>query len=186
MSLALALVALTVTSTAAGGPVTMALQEGSSVRFTAHQTFSSTDGHFRRFDGRFSIDPSNLAASKIEVRIDAASIDTDNSDRDEHLRNPDFFEVTKYPKIVFESTEIAPKSTKGWVEVKGVLRVKDKRVPVAFDMQLEWKGDSVRAQGRLTVSRKALGLDYKAPFYIPSIKDKVNITLDARLAPPTS
>lgn len=175
-------VALVATSTTAG-PRPMRLADDSKITFTAHQTFSSTDGRFERFDGDFRIDRAQPSRSQVELRIEAASIDTGNSSRDEHLREEDFFHVAEYPKIVFTSKRITP-NREGWVEVSGTLRVKSREVPVDFDMQLDWGEDgSVRARGRLTVSRSKLGLDYEAPFYIPSIKDNVNIGLDVRLVP---
>lgn len=177
---ALVLLAAVATSTASPGPVAMTLAEGSSVRFTAHQTFSSTEGKFTDFDGRFAIDVDDPSRSSITVRIKVASIDTDNSSRDEHLRNPDFFDVAKHPTMVFTSSDVRSKS-KGWVSVKGKLQVKGRAVPVAFDMKLDEVDGGVRARGRMTLSRKKLGLDYEAPFYIPSIKDNVNVDLDVRL-----
>lgn len=174
----LALVATTTT-----GPVLMQLQAGSSVRFTAHQTFSSTDGEFHKFSGEFRVDRQALENSSFVVRIEAASIDTDNSSRDEHLRNPDFFDAKAYPQLVFRSTKVTA-SSQTEVKVQGQLSVKGKQLPVSFLMRLDWNKEAgVRATGQLTLSRRALGLDYEAPFYIPSIKDNVNIKLQAVLSP---
>lgn len=157
-----------------------ALADDSAVRFTAHQTFSNTTGHFRKFEGTFDIDREDLAASKVRVEIDAASIDTDNDGRDDHLRNEDFFHVDEHPKIVFESTSVTP-TAKDRVRVKGTLTVKGKKVPVTFSMQLKWRDDGVDAFGRLTVDRNTLGLTYEAPFYAPALKPNVNLELDVKL-----
>jgi len=161
----------------------MTLAKDSKVGFTAHQTFSATEGQFKRFDGTFLIDRGALGKSKITVRIDAASIDTDNGSRDEHLRNPDFFDVKKYPHIIFKSTQIAAKAGDR-VKVKGTVTVKDKTVPVSFDMKLEWGSDgAVRARGQMTLSRNKLGITYETPFYAPTLKDNVNLSMDVRLKP---
>jgi polyisoprenoid-binding protein YceI len=170
-------------STATTGPVLMHLQAGSSVAFTAHQTFSSTEGHFKKFSGEFRIDLAVPEHSTVRFELDAASIDTDNESRDEHLRNPDFFDVARYPKIEFRSSTVT-ETGKGQVRVKGVLHIKGRKVPVQFPMQFDTdSGGKVKASGALTLSRSALGLDYEAPFYIPKVKDKINLRLQAVLQP---
>ncbi len=175
------LVALVGTATA--GPALMHLQEGSTVEFTAHQTFSLTKGRFKKFSGDFRIDLERLDRSSVRFEIDAASIDTDSESRDEHLRNPDFFDVARFAKIEFRSSELAD-AGKGTVRVKGSLHIKGRDVPVAFSMQVKrLAGGKLKATGQLSLSRKALGLDYEAPFYIPTLKDKVSITLQAILQP---
>ncbi len=161
----------------------MTLAKGSKVSFTAHQTFSATEGHFKRFEGTFLINRGALEASKITVRIDAASIDTDNGSRDDHLRNPDFFDVKKHPHIVFKSTQITDQGGDR-VKVKGTVTVKGKTVPVSFDMKLSWGSDgAVRAKGQMTLSRNKLGITYETPFYAPTLKDNVNLSMDVRLKP---
>ncbi len=157
-----------------------ALTDDSAVRFTAHQTFSNTTGHFREFEGTFDLDREDLAASKVRVEIDAASIDTDNDSRDDHLRSEDFFDAKKHPKIVFESSSFTPQG-KDRVRVKGTLTVKGKEVPVTFVMQLKWRDDGVDAFGRFTVNRHTLGITYEAPFYAPALKPNVNLELDVKL-----
>lgn len=156
----------------------------SKVRFTAHQTFSSTDGHFEKWSGKFLIDREDLAASKMSVSIDAKSIDTDNGSRDDHLRNEDFFHVTKFPKIRFESTKVEPK--KGGAKVTGRLVVKDKTKVVSFDITLKEQGDELHAYAQLTLNRYDLGLTYEAPFYAPALKKNVNVVLDVKLRAPPS
>ena len=69
-----------------------------------HLGYSYIVGRFNTFDGSFSHDPNNPAASRASVRIDAASLDTNHAERDKHLRGGDFFDVRRYPDISFEST----------------------------------------------------------------------------------
>ena len=67
---------------------------------------SNVPGRFRDFDGVIRYDKQNPAASSVEFTVRAASIDTDNDDRDEHLRSKDFFDVEKYPTLTFTSAEV--------------------------------------------------------------------------------
>ena len=77
----------------------------SSVAFSIRHFVSKVHGKFSKFDGKLVIDRANLANSSVEATIDAASINTDNQKRDDHLRNADFFEVAKFPTITFRSRQ---------------------------------------------------------------------------------
>lgn len=81
----------------------------SSVGFSIRHFVSEVDGRFREFEGTIKYDKQNPAASSVQFTIQAASLDTDNPDRDKHLRSPDFFDVQKYPTLSFASTSVAPK-----------------------------------------------------------------------------
>lgn len=76
-----------------------------------HLGFAKIHGRFRRFSGTLTVaDP--LEDSSVEVVIDAASIETDNPDRDAHLRSPDFLDVDRFPRILYTGLHLpAPNST---------------------------------------------------------------------------
>jgi polyisoprenoid-binding protein YceI len=78
----------------------------SSVDFKIRHLISKVSGEFTEFGGTFVIAPDNLDQSSVDFRIKAASIDTANEKRDEHLRSSDFFDVETYPEITFKSTKI--------------------------------------------------------------------------------
>lgn len=107
----------------------------SSASFKIRHLMSNVTGYFRDFDAVLQIDRAQPARSSVEFTIKSASIDTRDSDRDEHLRSPDFFEVTKYPNITFRSTSVVPKS-QNLFEVTGELTMHGvtKRItlPVTF------------------------------------------------------
>ena len=71
-----------------------------------HLGFSWIVGRFDKFEGTFSFDDKNAAASKVKVEIDAASVNTNHAERDKHLRSPDFLDVAAFPKATFESTSV--------------------------------------------------------------------------------
>ncbi|WP_020406178.1 YceI family protein [Hahella ganghwensis] len=73
-----------------------------------HLGFSYIVGQFNQFDGSFSYDESNPAASKVSVTIDTSSVDTNHAERDKHLRSADFLEVDKYPEATFVSKSVKP------------------------------------------------------------------------------
>jgi polyisoprenoid-binding protein YceI len=79
----------------------------SDVSFSvAHLGISRTRGWFDKFAMTANVNGSNLEKSSVEIIIDAASINTRNAKRDEHLRSKDFFDVATYPAIIFKSTAV--------------------------------------------------------------------------------
>ena len=82
----------------------------SSATFKIRHLMSNVPGTFRDIDAVINIDRAQPARSSVEFNIKAATIDTRDAQRDEHLRSPDFFEAAKYPLITFKSTSVAKKS----------------------------------------------------------------------------
>lgn len=75
----------------------------SSVGFKIGHFFSRVPGHFDKFSGTIVVDREAMEKSEIKAEIDAASINTANEKRDNHLRAPDFFDTAQFPKITFSS-----------------------------------------------------------------------------------
>jgi len=75
-----------------------------------HLGYSWLLGRFNTFEGEFSYDEKNPSNSKIAVRIDPASIDSNHAERDKHLRGEDFLNVSKYPKASFISKSFKEKT----------------------------------------------------------------------------
>ncbi len=79
-----------------------------------HMMVSWVRGRFNNFEGKIWHDPADPAKTKVELQIDAASIDTSNERRDAHLRNEDFFHVVKYPHLRFVSKKITGNAKTGF------------------------------------------------------------------------
>ncbi len=123
-----------VLSAFAAGPVAAATWDidpvHSHVGFKVeHLVVTKVRGNFNTFSGTVMIDDKDITKSKVNVTIDAASIDTRNQKRDDHLRSEDFFFVKKHPQITFTSTRI--KKGKGkTLEVFGKLTMRGVTKPV--------------------------------------------------------
>jgi polyisoprenoid-binding protein YceI len=78
------------------------------VGFQIRHFLTKVEGRFREYEGRIVIDRQNPANSRVDVTIQAASIDTGNDRRDADLKSANFFEVDKYPTITFKSTKVTP------------------------------------------------------------------------------
>ena len=79
----------------------------SEATFTVRHLITKVRGRFSDFAGTIAFDAANPANSTVSFTIQAASIDTNQKDRDAHLRSADFFETETYPTITFTSTSIA-------------------------------------------------------------------------------
>lgn len=71
-----------------------------------HLTVSNVKGEFNKARGIVTMDDRDITNLKVDLTIDAASVNTNHTKRDEHLRSPDFFGVTRYPTITFVSKKV--------------------------------------------------------------------------------
>src|SRR5689334_7472191 len=101
----------------------------SRIGFAAkHAMVTTVRGQFASYTADVRLDEDNPANSRIRVEIDPASITSGNDDRDAHLRSGDFFEVEKFPTIVFESTKVE-KADDDVYSLIGNLTIKGKTQP---------------------------------------------------------
>jgi polyisoprenoid-binding protein YceI len=99
-----------------------------------HLGYSWLTGRFDKFDGTFSYDPANPAASKVSVEIDTASISSNHAERDKHLRGPDYLDSEAYPKATFVSTEVIPEGDNK-AKIKGNFTLRGVTKEVVLDME---------------------------------------------------
>jgi polyisoprenoid-binding protein YceI len=122
-------------------------------------------GRFNTFSGTFVVDERNPANSSIELEIDANSVDTGNSQRDDHLRNPDFFNTRQFPKITFKSTRVR-KINDTTVEVQGDLTMRGVTRPITARVTFTGKGRNQRGQEIIgfettfTIRRSQFNINY--------------------------
>ena len=107
-----------------------------------HMMFTTVRGRFKTFSGKVQIDERNPDQSRVEVTIDAASIDTGVADRDTHLKSADFLDVEHHPTITFRSTRVdgAHKNEGDRFKVAGELEIRGTRMPVTLDATFEGLG----------------------------------------------
>jgi polyisoprenoid-binding protein YceI len=106
----------------------------SAVAFTVrHLMVSKVRGRFTGFDAEI-VTAENPLESRFTATVDLTSIDTDNPDRDTHIRSADFFEVEKYPTMTFQSTGI--REAGDHFVVDGDLTLHGVTRPVALDLEV--------------------------------------------------
>ena len=128
-----------------------------------HLGISYVYGRFHNPQGAIQFDEKEPSKGFLEVQVKAAEINTDNKDRDKHLRSPDFFDVTKYPTISFKSKSIKKLDDEtyevvGDLNLHGITRsitIKLLRTGSGDD---PWGGYRVGAETTFTVKRSDFGM----------------------------
>lgn len=105
----------------------------------SHLGYSWLYGTFKDFDGSFSFDAKAPEASKVSVKINTASLDSNHAERDKHLRSADFLNTSKNPTSTFESTSV--KSTgEGTADITGNLTLNGVTKPVVIKAKFLGEG----------------------------------------------
>lgn len=158
----------------------------SSAQFSVrHMMVSNVRGHFTKISGIIKYDSANPASSSVEATIDAASIDTRDSQRDAHLKSADFFDVEKFPTLTFRSKRIELHSGGGTIvgdlTIHGVTREisldSEKPTPENKD---PWGKYRIGVSATTKLSRKDFGLTWNAALETGGVLvgDEVKITID--------
>ena len=106
----------------------------SNVKFTVtHLVISEVEGYFKIFDGSVEHSKPDFSDAKINFTVDVNSINTDNENRDKHLKSDDFFNAEKFPQMKFESTSFTPLGNNKY-KLAGNLTIRDVTKPVTFDV----------------------------------------------------
>ena len=156
-----------------------------------HMMISTVKGRFDKFSGTFHVDEQDIPASRVAIEIDAASINTNQDYRDNHLRSADFLDVEHYPTITFKSTRVersGPESAK----VTGSLTIKGQARPVTLDVTLEGDITDMKGQRRqaysatTTISRKEWGLEWNVALESGGwlVGDAIQIAIEAEVFVP--
>ena len=140
----------------------------SRIGFVArHAMITKVRGSFDEFEGSGYLDTETPTNSRLELTIKAASIDTRNAQRDEHLRSNDFLAMAEYPEITFVSTAVEPVDAEHF-RVAGDLTIRGVTKPVTVDF--EFTGSAVDPfgntrigfDGATTINRKEWGINWNA------------------------
>lgn len=108
----------------------------SSIGFTVrHLGISKVSGTFSDYNVRLEIDPDDLRSMSARARIDVASVNTGNADRDADLRSENFFDAAVHPEIRFESTGVEEVDGKRF-KLAGDLTIRGVTKPVVLDGEI--------------------------------------------------
>jgi polyisoprenoid-binding protein YceI len=170
-----------------GAPVThYTLDQGkSTLEFQFVQAGAQNKGKLARFPVTLDFSPDNLAASKLDVVVETASLDTGDKERDDTLKGADLLSVAKFPQARFTSTQIT-KTASGYdavgkLTLRGVSR--DIHVPFSFRTADEQGKPAGYLLGKTTIKRLDFGVgqgDWKSTEWVGN---DVSVSYSLRLAP---
>jgi polyisoprenoid-binding protein YceI len=140
----------------------------SSANFVArHMMITNVHGSFAKVEGTVVFDPQNPASGSVDVAIDAGSIQTNDPQRDTHLRSADFLDVEKFPSITFKSTRLEGSGDE-W-KVTGDLTIHGVTKPVVLKVEGPtpeskdpWGNLRIGASAATKIKRSEFGLTWNA------------------------
>jgi polyisoprenoid-binding protein YceI len=157
---------------------------GFSVR---HLVFAKVRGRFAQWSGSLELNESDLTQSRVDVSIDASSIDTGTADRDQHLKSPDFFDVERFATLTFKSNRIEALGGDSY-RVYGDLTIKDVTREVILESEFSgtakdpWGNDRVAFTAKASIDRRDFGLKWNQALETGGVVvgERVDIELDVQ------
>ncbi|MGJ3238556.1 MAG: YceI family protein [Anaerolineae bacterium] len=160
----------------------------SSADFTVrHMMVSNVRGSLGPISGTLDFDPENPSEASVDVTIDVTAINTGAEDRDNHLRSADFFEVEKYPNMIFKSTSVESTGSNS-AAVTGDLTIRDVTRQVTLNVEFMGQGASpfgdTRAgfEATTTINREDFGLTWNQTLETGGVlvSKEVKVSLDVQ------
>jgi polyisoprenoid-binding protein YceI len=156
----------------------------SRIGFVArHAMVTKVRGSFNEFAGSGYFDAENPGNSRVELTIQASSIDTRNADRDNHLRSNDFLDMENYPEIRFTSTSVEKIGADEY-KVTGDLTIKGQTRPVAIDFEVSgpvkdpFGNIRLGLDGKTEINRRDWGVNFHVALEAGGLLVSDKVTLE--------
>ncbi|MGB5325230.1 MAG: YceI family protein [Pseudomonadales bacterium] len=153
----------------------------------SHQGYSRPWLRFRDVDATLQLDPADISQSKLQVNIDASSIDSGVDIFDEHLRGDKFFDVAKYPAIEYVATDVTTGAKANTLSIAGILTMKGVARPLALEATFNKSGLHFKTKKpQLGFSAKALlkRSEWDLGYGVPMVGDDVEVIIEAEFMQP--
>lgn len=159
-----------------------------------HMGLSNVSGTITGIKGTFDIDDKDAKKVKIEATADATTINTNNADRDKHLKNADFFDTTKYPSITFKSKKITTEKG-GKLKIVGDLTLHGQTKEVTMDAEAitpavkdMWGNNRRGFTATTKITRKDFGLVWNKTLETGGVMlgETAKVDINAELIQPTA
>ncbi|HET8737230.1 MAG TPA: YceI family protein [Pricia sp.] len=151
-----------------------------------HLMISNVKGEFRKFNATIESDGEDFSNAQVSAVIDAGSIDTNNPDRDKHLRSADFFDAGQHDQITFKSTELSKLDEDNY-RLKGLLGMKGVKKEVVLDtdfggfMKDPYGNEKVGFSINGKLNRKDWGLNWNAALETGGVMVSEEVRLNGEL-----
>lgn len=155
-----------------------------------HMMVSTVRGEFGTVSGTVEFDPAKLTATSVTAEVAVDSVDTREAKRDGHLKSPDFFDASAFPKMNFVSKKVQNVGADGSMELVGDLTIRGVTKSVVFkvspfskEYKDPWGTTKVGTTATTTINRQDFGVKWNTALdgggYV--VGDEVSITLDVEL-----
>ena len=157
----------------------------STVEFSVkHLGIATVKGVFREFEGSLVIGE-DLASASAAGTVKVASVDTNEPQRDEHLRSPDFFDAATYPEVTFASTAIRPVDDEVF-EIDGEITLHGVTRPITLTAEIQgleqdpWGNERIGLEVTGQLKRGEFGMTFNQALGSGNmlVSDKVKLSLD--------
>jgi polyisoprenoid-binding protein YceI len=152
-----------------------------------HMMISNVTGEFKTINGTFQYNPNDPKLNHVDITIDAASIDTRDTNRDTHLKSADFFDVENYPNLTFSSKKFE-KSGEGEYKVTGDLTIRGITNEVILNVEGPsdeikdpWGNSRIGVTATTKINRKDFGLHWNVALEAGGflVSDEIRISIEA-------
>src|SRR5512139_4342796 len=159
------------------------------VNFTVrHMMISNVRGQFQKLNGTVEFDEAHPANTKVDVQIEAASVNTKEEKRDAHLKSPDFFDAEKYPYLTFKSKRVEVKDATH-ARLIGDLTIRDVAREVSLDVEFNgmakspWGATSAGFSAKTSIKRKDWSLNWNVALETGGwlVGDDVHINIELEI-----
>ncbi|HRH59248.1 MAG TPA: YceI family protein [Chitinophagaceae bacterium] len=149
------------------------VDEQSSIKFSIKNFGIATSGTFKGLTGEIYFDANNLSASFFKANVNAASINTGISARDNHLKKEEYFDAANYPLISFSSLQITATANAGNYLLKGTVNIKGVSKEISFLFTATPINDGIKFTGLCKLNRRDFNVGGKS--FV--LSDDVTVTL---------
>jgi polyisoprenoid-binding protein YceI len=158
-----------------------------------HMMIANVKGEFRKFNATILTEGDDFSKGTVEATIEAASVFTNNADRDAHLKSADFFDAEKYSELKFTGTSLTRLDDDNYL-LKGILEIKDIKKEVRFDVEFgginkdPWGNTKAGFSLNGKINRKDWELNWNAALETGGVlvSDEVKITAEVQFAKETA
>ena len=144
------------------GSETIAISpDNSKIEFVGSKVTGSHSGSFPVFSGTVDLSPAKVESSQVKVDIDMTSVVADDERLAGHLKSPDFFDVAKFPKATFVTTEIKPGGANGATHtVTGNLELHGVKKSITFPATIAVNDEAASLNSEFAINRKDFSILY--------------------------
>ncbi len=151
-----------------------------------HMMFTNVSGKFNEFSINVENEENDFSSSTVDFSANIHSIDTNNSDRDNHLKSADFFDAESFPKLTFKSSKIESKGGNDYL-LTGDLTIKETTKAVTLDIEYSglmkdpWGNTKIAISLNGKINRKDFGLTWNAALETGGVLVGEEIKLNAEV-----